>query len=473
MNGALLFRWVRHVLTIAMVVAYPRMASADEALAREHFRRGVESYDKKQYEGALESFKEAYAAKPSPGVKQNIALSLKGLHRPIEAASAFDEALDEGDGRLKPDVRAAIEKELVELSKVVATVRLKVVAADGKTPVEDVVVTVDGTPLDPGALKRPLRLAPGIHVFAARAPKFVDPPTKKLSLLPGSPVEATFELEEAVGTLTIVPSVANASVRVDGNDVARDAWPLLLPAGSHHVVVSAPGYMTTSVVIVVSPHASVEYPIALAPPSGAPSPYELTPRTAAPPEKKRYVAAGLAYVEQNLRLAPLLGERVGGAKRSFSGGTLAVRGGYRASKNFAVELHAELGRIQASYTIAPSPLPSSTSVVLWQLAPVLRFYTQGHVRFTMATGLGLHGLSVNASVNSADSAAKIVEGRGITASWLADAGLQLDVGPIFLEALGFAVVQGVGARDDVAKQRMILSSPSTRAGVRVGLGILF
>ena len=82
-------------LAIVLVLA-SSAARADEAGARAHFRRGVELYDKKQYEPALESFRAAYAEKPAAGIKRNIALCLKGLGRPVEAATAFDEALDEG-----------------------------------------------------------------------------------------------------------------------------------------------------------------------------------------------------------------------------------------------------------------------------------------------------------------------------------------------------------------------------------------
>ncbi|MEA2748264.1 MAG: hypothetical protein QOI41_2407, partial [Myxococcales bacterium] len=130
-------------MVTAFLVVAPT-AHADEAAARAHFRKGVDLYDRKQYAAALESFRAAYAEKPSAGIKQNIGLSLKGLGQPIDAATAFDEALDEGEGTLKPEVRAAMEQELAALSKVVATVRLKVISAADKQPIENVVVTVDG-----------------------------------------------------------------------------------------------------------------------------------------------------------------------------------------------------------------------------------------------------------------------------------------------------------------------------------------
>ena len=465
-------------LLVAAVLATPRAAHADDAVARQYFRHGVDLYDKKQYQPALESFQKAYAEKPSPGIKQNIALCLKGLGRPVEAATAFDEALDEGQGTLKLEVRAAMEHELGELSKILATVRLKIISSVDNKPMDDVVVTVDGKALSPAALKRPVRLEPGIHVFTAHADQLADPPEKKLSILAGSPVDATFELGAPAGMLTITPSVLDAAVQVDGVDVARGAWPLRLPAGKHRVSVAAPGYQTTSAEVVVSAGAAVEYPLALALPGDVPPAYEGPVRKPAPAPKKRYLVPMLAYEGQSLRLAPALGERIGGSKRSFTGASFGVRSGYRVSKNFALEIHGEIGQVGATYRISDtSVIESSTRVVEWQITPGLRFATVGGIRFTASMGFGLHGLSVSSDIITGDFTSGRfghVTGSGLSASWLADIGMQIDTGPIFLETVGFVDVHGVGTtRDDSNDQRMFLSSPSTRVGVRFGLGIPF
>jgi hypothetical protein len=464
-------------LLLAVVLGTPLPAQADDALARQYFRQGVDLYDKKQYQPALESFQKAYAEKASPGIKQNIALCLKGLGRPIEAAIAFDEALDEGQGTLKPEVRAAMEQELGELSKIVGTVRLKVISSADQKPVDEVVVTVDGKPLSPAAMRRPVRLEPGIHVFTAHADRLADPPDKKLSILAGSPVDATFELGAPVGTLTIMPSVPDATVHVDGAAVARGTWPLRLPAGKHRVSVAAPGYQTMNAEIVVSPGAVVEYPIKLLHPGDVPPAYEGPVRKPPPAPKSRYLVPTLAYEGQSFRLAPILGERVGGSKRTFTGAAVGARGGYRLWKNFALEVQGEIGQVGATYRIADSSLlESSTRVVHWQFTSGLRFTTGGSFRFTTGLGFGVHGLSVSAQVFPADRLSNSVNmsGSGLSASGLGDMGMQLDVGAIFLEAVGFVDVHGVGAvREDATNQRMFLSSPSTRAGVRIGLGIPF
>src|SRR5688572_11505723 len=96
------------LLLVLMVGTSSSFARADEETARAHFKKGVELYDRKQYAEALESFKAAYAEKRSAGIKQNIALCLKGLGRSVEAATALDEALDEGQSTLKPETKAGI-----------------------------------------------------------------------------------------------------------------------------------------------------------------------------------------------------------------------------------------------------------------------------------------------------------------------------------------------------------------------------
>jgi hypothetical protein len=474
-------------ITLALVVAFspispsspfaPAIARADEAAARQHFRRGVELYDKKQYAPALESFEAAYAEKPSPGIKQNIALSLKGLGRTLDAAKAFDEALDEGEETLKPETRAAIEQELAELSKVVATVRLKVVAAADKRPIDKVAVTVDGAPLPPSALRRPLRLAPGIHVFAAHAEGFADPPEKKLSILAGSPVDATFELSPPAGMLTVKPSVPDAVVQIDGVEVGRGPWSGKLAAGTHRITVSAPEHQTTTADVVVSSGVTVDYPMTLQRTGDLPPLYQRPVRKPPPEQKKRYLVPMIAYDGQSFRFAPVLGERAGGTKRQLTGGSIGLRGGYRVSRPFALEIYGDVGQLSDTYNISSATGESTAKVIHWQVTPGLRFATGGAVRFTMATGVGMHGLIADADIATVEGVTPVRtthKGSGVAASWLVDMGLQVDIGSLFLEAVAFFDMHGVGTtRDDNSNDRLFLGSPGTRAGIRAGVGIQF
>lgn len=465
-------------VTLAAATLSSPLAYADEAAARAHFRKGVELYDKRQYAEALESFKAAYAEKPSAGIKQNIALCLRGLGRSIEAATAFDEALDEGEGTLKPETRAAIQRELAELDKVVATVHLKVVDADNK-PLEGAVVSVDGVALSPAAARRPIRLAQGIHTFTAHVEGLPDPPAKKLALLLGQPVDATFVVAGGQGqvgassTLNVRANVDDAVIRLDGVDVGRGTWSGKLPPGSHQLEVSAPEHRTAVIDVTVPAGATIDYPIALTKVGEAPGPYDHVDRQA-PRAKKLYIVPMLAGEIASYRLSAVLDEPPSGTRRGFGGVAVGVRGGYRLSKVIAAELHAEVGVLTAKYKVKDTDaLDTQTTVGHWQLTPVIRFSTPGKLRFTAGTGFGVHGGSVEAKlIRGPQTVDK--KGSGVGLSWLVDLGAQVDAGPVFLEGALFFDVHGVGAvRDRETDERFLQASPAARMGLRLGLGIPF
>lgn len=462
----------------ATLVASAAPASADEEAARAHFRRGIDLYDRKQWTGALAAFRAAYAERPSPGIKQNVGLCLEALGEDVLAAQAYDEALEEGRDSLKPEVKAQIASKLESLAKSVGTISLRVVeivSATERGPVEGAEISVDDGPFSSSLVGRPLRVAPGIHVFRARARGFDEPPPKKLSILAGSPVDATFEVGAPGGMLTIRPNVEGARVRIDGVDKGPGPWSGKVPAGAHRVEVAAPGHLTTFSEVVVSGGATVDYPVALTPSDVGV--YEAPKRTPPAKPKKFYVVPSIAGSGVSYRFAPVLGEPVGGTRRTLSGVSFGVRGGYRISDYVGIELATDAGVVSERYELAT--ITTRTSVTHWQVTPALRFTTTGKVRVTMGTGLGVHGLAVEAEVPVVEEPggfprAQDRRASGIGASWLVDLGVQFDVGSVFLEFAGFLDMHGVGTtEDDTTGARVFLSSPSTRYGLRLGIGIPF
>ena len=495
--------FVRLAILVALIAA-ARPAHADEAAARAHFKKGIELYDRKQYAEALAAFQDAYKEKPSAGIKQNIALSLKGLNRVTEAATAFDEALDEGKDTLKPETRAAIERELADLSKSIATVNLTVVTED-KKPLEGAVVSIlpgdappgsKPQPLAPSALRRPIRLLPGIYTFFAHAQGYPDPPEKKLALVSGPPVDATFVMSTQAGAaaatgsaaapialgpnegyLKIESNVPDATIRVDGVELPqRGAFSGKVAAGTHRVEIAAAGWKTTTFDVSVPEGAAIDHPVKLQAIGEAPPEYT-APGTKPPKKKKLYIAVTGALDTASYRLGVPLGEPVPyGTRRSgFVGATLGGRMGYMIAKAFSLELLGEFGGMTARYTRVPGDaVESSTNVAHWQLTPMARFVTPGKVRFTAGAGFGLHGLAVHSRL--AQQATTLTkEGNGVGFSMLVDAGMQFDLGPVFLEAATFLNVHGVGPVRDkqLPGDRFFYASPATRGGLRLGLGIPF
>lgn len=399
-------------------------ARADDASARTAFRRGVELYDKKRWGEALAAFEEAYRAKPSAIIKQNVGLCHARLGHLVPAATAFDEALEEGATTLSPETKRAIAEELRELELRVATVRVRVVDAKGAA-LSGARLSVDGVELPLAAEKRPVRLEPGTHVVGARAPGFLDPEPKRLSLEQGSPVDATFELA-------------------------------LAPLPAPHIEMLPPeGAGPTA-------------------PAAPPPPYA-PPSAKAPPGPKRFlVGVTLALGGESLRLGEGSGEAPGGARRGFVGGALGLRGGYRFARMFSAELRAEAGVQTARYELVPGvPRETKTDAAHLQLSPTVRFATPGSPRFTAATGVGLHATTVTVEI-ARQANTERRKGSGLAASWIVDAGAQFDAGPLVVEATLFSEVFGVSnARDDILVDRMLLASPSVRYGARVGLLVPF
>jgi hypothetical protein len=144
--------------------------------------------------------------------------------------------------------------------------------------------------------------------------------------------------------------------------------------------------------------------------------------------------------------------------------------------------------LAAKYTLAPSDTKETeTSMTQWHLMPMVRFVTSGKVRFTSGTGIGVHGVTVETiapaaavpGTTTSSRSTRTQKGKGTGASWIVDAGIQLDIGTLFLEGVAFFDLHGVGtvrAEDENAQQqreRFLLSSPAVRFGGRIGLGIPF
>ena len=80
----------RALLALA-VLATARVGSAQDVsvVADAHFATGVKAYDRKDFETALQEFKQSYKLSPSPSVLRNIGQCELRTRRPLEALVAF------------------------------------------------------------------------------------------------------------------------------------------------------------------------------------------------------------------------------------------------------------------------------------------------------------------------------------------------------------------------------------------------
>jgi tetratricopeptide (TPR) repeat protein len=147
----------RTILAAALILVAPAAMAEqrDQAVAREHYRRGEQLFLGGDYVGALEAFRSAYRAAPHPVVLKSLAACHHRLRQYRVAAELYERYLRERPGA--PD-RAEVEAELARLRATPGTVRLVTQPAGAQ-------VTVDGARVE-GSTPAVVSLAPGRHAVA-------------------------------------------------------------------------------------------------------------------------------------------------------------------------------------------------------------------------------------------------------------------------------------------------------------------
>ncbi|MGH7331087.1 MAG: PEGA domain-containing protein, partial [Polyangiaceae bacterium] len=264
----------------------PRAAwAADDPLARAqvHFENGVHLYDQKppDYDAALAEFRAAEKEHASPGIKKNIALCLKALHRYGEAIDELDAMLAAPPDAMKPETREAGKKILAEIQALIATLRIKVVLHRSPdqtgNEVPHVDVALDGQSVPSEKLAGPVRTGPGDHIVVAHATGYGDA-TKKVSVVAGDK-DVLVQLDlvpvaagSGLGSLHVHSNIARAQISIDQVALANGSWEGGLPAGHHHIEVASEGYPTWSKDIDVANGQRVDLEATLGEANGPPPP---------------------------------------------------------------------------------------------------------------------------------------------------------------------------------------------------------
>jgi hypothetical protein len=493
------------VLSLAIALfalAICGVASAEEPAtmrARTHFENGVRLFDAAppDFNGALAEFREAYSAKPSPGIKRNIALCLRALHRYGEAIDALTEMLKARGPTLTPHVRNAAEKAISEMNALIATVRVTVVVQMGHAataatePVVQLFVDDEREPRT--NLDAPLRLGPGDHVLRARAPGFPDA-VARVSLTAGerdTPVRLELVAVTTIeyGRLLVRTPIASCAIIVDNVVVGYGEWAASVRAGKHHVAVMTYKsiYFDDDIDVPANGLRDVAIDYRSVHPAG-----KIT--FLKPTVRSNYIVAGFTYAGEQLTYAG--GLDGSDSDHSFTGGTLTLKYGRHLSENLSLELLGEIGSLAPQTAASPvtsssPPTPSSQvrnlRVTSWVFAPEFRYQSSGHFRFVTGIALGLQGQIVNASVadnsytfdnqnqtyNLARTSQRNFTANGVSIMGLYDLGLQFDIGSrFFAEMSGFVDTHGIGAPSNDGKS-LFESSPAFRFGARFLIGYGF
>ena len=155
-------RWLTRTPLLLLLASASVHAQTDDerARAREQFGAGVSRYEAGDYQGALESFQEAYRLAPHPVVRVNMANCYEHLNRPLEAIHHFERFLAEAESPSRAQ-RREVEGAIRRLSALVGEVRFTI-APDGA------LVTIDSSETRRSPITETMRMTAGTHVIEAR-----------------------------------------------------------------------------------------------------------------------------------------------------------------------------------------------------------------------------------------------------------------------------------------------------------------
>ena len=120
----------------------------------------VELVDRGDFQGGLQAFKDAYAAKPHFAVLYNIAQAHISLGQPVEAMETLLRYLREGHGQIPPEERLQVEAQTRLLEAFLGELEVT-------TEPSGALLTVDGRDIGRTPLSEPIRLVVGTHKIAA------------------------------------------------------------------------------------------------------------------------------------------------------------------------------------------------------------------------------------------------------------------------------------------------------------------
>jgi hypothetical protein len=159
----LVVRVVSHFVVVFLLLGLGQARAAEapsEEAAMKHFARALELVDQSDFQGALQQFKDAYAAKPHFAVWYNIAQAYISLGQPPEAIEALLRYLREGQSQIPSGKRLQVDEQIKLLEALLGELEVT-------TEPSGALLAVDGREIGRTPLSEPIRLAAGRHKIAA------------------------------------------------------------------------------------------------------------------------------------------------------------------------------------------------------------------------------------------------------------------------------------------------------------------
>lgn len=246
------------LLLVTLGATRPAFADApDDPRARAFFAVGVQAYGKGQYPMAIESFQQAYAIAPRPGLLFSLAQAHQKQFRAGADEKHLQAALDYYRKYLAADPNGNRRGEALTAIQALSTVAAQLHPSGssgvsspvfGKlliaSPTPGIAVTLNGDSID--ALPATLELPPGAYTLLASAPGYRSE-QRELRISPGLAVPVSLELTPLPARV-LVHGPSGAEAFVDGRPIGfLPLSALALPAGEHWLSVRQPGRQTRNV----------------------------------------------------------------------------------------------------------------------------------------------------------------------------------------------------------------------------------
>ncbi len=226
-------------------------ASSAAPTAADLKAQGDKAFDAFLYSDALRHYEAAYEISPDPALLFNRGRALQALGRYPEALTMFE--------RFDTDAPPALRAKVPGLPKLIAEVRARVAVLRVRCNVPDAQVIVSDRVLGEAGSLGDVRLNAGaVTVRVQREGYF--PVKRDVQLVGGdtATVEVSLLSKATSGVLAVAVQPSAARVSIDGKPVGNAPIELVLPAGTHDIDVTSPGYEPLRSKAVVKPDARAD-----------------------------------------------------------------------------------------------------------------------------------------------------------------------------------------------------------------------
>jgi len=220
-------------LGILVTCASWSAVAGDKEEAKQLFESGLKLMRVDDFAGASATFERSIALYPTQNSLFNLANCYRAMQRYGEALATIERLKRDFADKLKPEIKASVDRQQIEIQLLVAPLTLE-------TDPADTTVTIDGKPVGAGPKLGPLLLEPGEHTIEAARPDHRSQ-RRTVKLEPGLSRNEKFVLEIETGNILVRATPEGAAVFLDGKQIGTTplATPVSLAVGKHVLALHA------------------------------------------------------------------------------------------------------------------------------------------------------------------------------------------------------------------------------------------